>query len=177
MASRASLTRTQLILVLVVGILIVAGALFAIIAQPWDREPAADKASSNLQARIAANEQTWQKAGVANYRITVKELRSTLAPVSYTVVLTVQGGRVVDRQLIDCRLGGATCAPGFPSTGEMDGYTVSGLFSYAHGLATAKDTPPTIEFDTKYGFPSAITLPPLPDRGGSRIVMQFDPLP
>jgi hypothetical protein len=176
MAGRASLTRSRLVLA-VVGVLVIASAIIAVVARPWDRESAADKASGDLQARIAANEQTWQKAGVANYRITLKESRSSLAPVSYTVVLTVQGGRVVDRQLVDCRLGGAPCAPGFPSTGEMDGYTVPGLFSYAHGLATAKDVPPTIEFDAKYGFPSTITLPALPDRGGSRVVMQFDPLP
>jgi hypothetical protein len=166
-----------LILAVAVAIVMTAGAVVAVAGHPWDRESAADTTTGDLPARIAANERTWQQAGVANYRITVKESRSTLAPVTYTVVLTVQGGSVVDRQLVDCRIGGSPCAPGYLSPSEMDGYTVPGLFAYARGLASVKRTPPSIDFDPKYGFPSVITLPALPDRGGSRVVMQFDPLP
>jgi hypothetical protein len=174
MGTRAALTRNQHILILAVVVVIVAATVVAIVARPWDR---ASADANDLPSRITASEQTWQKSGITNYRITLKETRSTLAPVAYTVVLTVQGGRIVDRQVTDCQIGGRPCASDYPPTSETDQYTVPGLFSYAHALATGKDPQPTIDFDPKYGFPRAITLPALPDRGGARVVTRFDPLP
>jgi Family of unknown function (DUF6174) len=179
MVGPASLIRRNqriLILALAAVVVIVAGVIVAFVAHPWNRA-AAGNDSDDLQSRITANEQTWQKAGIPNYRITIKETRATLAPVSYTVVLTVQGGRIVDRQITDCQIAGQPCAADYPPTSDTDQYTVPGLFAYAHALATGKDPQTTIDFDPKYGYPRAITLPAVPDRGGSRVVTQFDPLP
>jgi len=175
-ARRAVLTRNQWMLTLLAIVVIVAATVIAIVARPWDRT-AADNDANDFPSRIAANEQTWQQAGIPNYRITIKETRATLAPILYTVVLTVQGGRIVDRQVTDCQFAGRPCAADYPPTSDTDQYTVPGLFAYAHALATGKDPQPTIDFDPKYGYPRAITLPALPDRGGSRVVTQFDPLP
>jgi hypothetical protein len=163
-ARRAVLTRNQWMLTLLAIVVIVAATVIAIVARPWDRT-AADNDANDFPSRIAANEQTWQQT------------RATLAPILYTVVLTVQGGRIVDRQVTDCQFAGRPCAADYPPTSDTDQYTVPGLFAYAHALATGKDPQPTIDFDPKYGYPRAITLPALPDRGGSRVVTQFDPLP
>jgi hypothetical protein len=173
-----SLTRNQRILTIAVVIVIIAGAVFAAVVQPWNRASAADQASGDLSARITANEQVWQKMGITNYRIAIRESRSSLAPVSYTVVLTVWGGQVIDRQVTDCHFGGTACSPDYPLTAETDEYTVPGLFSWAHALATEKDAEPTIEFDPTYRFPRSITVryPTRSDSGGTRIVTQFDPL-